>query len=297
MKIKILAPVAVTALFLMGGCSGKTITDKEVEKEPNQEKEVVKKEEVNPLLPAEFSKKVTDTLTTASGLKVVFKKQLNDVKPLKGDIVKVHYNGVLSNGKPFDNSYKRGQPFPFTLGQRQVIPGWDEGIALMGKGDMATLIIPPNLGYGDQDMGNGLIPPNSTLVFDVNLVDFTAGHRKYDITGKKPMITASGLKVYIIEPGDISKKPKVGQTAVANYAGYLTDGTKFDGSFDKNSPLEVPLGQGMVIKGWEEALLLMGVGSKYQVHIPPSLGYGAQGKGPIPGNSTLIFDMELVGIK
>ena len=240
---------------------------------------------------------VGDTQTTASGLKIVFKSIQNGAKPSAGDAVKVHYKGALANGKEFDNSYTRGQPLPFTLGKGQVIKGWDEGIALLGKGDKATLIIPPSLGYGAVDKGNGLIPANSTLVFDVELVDFTEAYKPYSTEGKDSIVTASGLKFFIIEQGDLSKKPMPGQTAVANYAGYLTNGTLFDASFGK-SPFEFPVGQGRVIKGWDEVIQLMGIGSKYRVVIPPSLGYGEGGAGSqIPGNATLIFDMELLGIK
>jgi FKBP-type peptidyl-prolyl cis-trans isomerase len=239
-----------------------------------------------------------DTQTTTSGLKVIFKNLNSGPKPSDGDVVKVHYKGTLANGKEFDNSYKRNEPIPFVLGQGQVIKGWDEGVALLGKGDKATFVIPPSLGYGDRDMGNGLIPANSTLIFDVELVDFIEGYKPYDITGKDSIVTASGLKFYVIEQGDLSKKPKPGQTAVANYAGYLTNGTKFDASFDRGQPFEFPVGQGRVIKGWDEVIQLMGIGSKYKVVIPPTLGYGAAGAGAqIPGNATLIFDMELLGIK
>ncbi len=240
---------------------------------------------------------IGDTQTLASGLKIVYKQRGTAAKPAAGDVVSVHYIGQLTNGSEFDNSVKRGQPISFTLGQGQVIKGWDEGIAQLGKGDKAVLIIPPSLGYGERNMGNGLIPANSTLIFDVELVDFKEGYKKFDETGKEAITTASGLKFYVIEEGDLSQKPKVGQTAVTHYAGYLTDGTKFDASYDRGQPFPVPVGQGQVIKGWDEILPLMGVGSKYKVIIPPDLGYGPQGSPPvIPANATLIFDMELISI-
>lgn len=76
----------------------------------------------------------------------------------------------------------------------------------------------------------------------------------------------------------------------------MTDGTKFDSSYDRNSPLSFTLGQGRVIQGWEQGLLDMCIGEKRKLTIPPELGYGARGVGPIPANSELIFDTELVGI-
>src|SRR5690554_3551739 len=111
----------------------------------------------------------TDTITTASGLKYVIWKKGNGEQAEAGDNVSVHYAGRLLDGSPFDDSYKRGQPFTFPLGGGRVIRGWDEGIAYLNVGDSATLIIPSELGYGAADRPT--IPANSTLVFDVELMD------------------------------------------------------------------------------------------------------------------------------
>ena len=88
----------------------------------------------------------------------------------KGKTVSVHYKGQLADGTVFDSSYKRNQPLDFTVGVGQVIPGWDEGIGLLQVGDKARLVIPSDLGYGSRGAG-GVIPPDATLVFDVELID------------------------------------------------------------------------------------------------------------------------------
>jgi peptidyl-prolyl cis-trans isomerase B (cyclophilin B) len=114
--------------------------------------------------------KATDTVTTASGLKYIVIKKGNGVKPKAGSTIKVHYTGKFLDGKVFDSSVQRNEPFSFAVGTGQVIKGWDEGLLLMSKGEKCVFIIPPQLGYGAG--GAGPIPPNSTLIFEVELIDF-----------------------------------------------------------------------------------------------------------------------------
>ena len=107
---------------------------------------------------------------TKSGLKYKDKKVGKGAEAKAGDTVTVHYKGWLDNGNVFDTSKKPGrEPFSFTLGGGQVIKGWDEGVAGMKPGGVRELVIPPDLGYGDMDMGE--IPPNSTLHFEVELLN------------------------------------------------------------------------------------------------------------------------------
>ena len=106
---------------------------------------------------------------TSSGLLYKFEKENNSHKPSNGNKVKVHYKGMLLDGTVFDSSFKRNQPIEFTLGVGQVIKGWDEGISLLGIGDKASFIIPSDLAYGAAGAG-GVIPPNATLVFEVELI-------------------------------------------------------------------------------------------------------------------------------
>ena len=108
-------------------------------------------------------------ITTDSGLKYTEIKEGTGATPQKGQTVTVHYTGTLEDGTKFDSSRDRGQPFSFKLGVGQVIKGWDEGLSTMKVGDRRKLIIPPDLGYGARGAG-GVIPPNATLIFDVELL-------------------------------------------------------------------------------------------------------------------------------
>ena len=110
-----------------------------------------------------------DTITTSSGLKYIIQKNGKGKKAENGKTVEVHYTGWLLDGKKFDSSRDRNETFEFTLGANQVIKGWDEGLALMRIGDKFRLIIPPELGYGDKGAGE-VIPPDATLIFDVELI-------------------------------------------------------------------------------------------------------------------------------
>lgn len=109
--------------------------------------------------------------------------------------------------------------------------------------------------------------------------------------------TASGLTYEDLTPGT-GATPQAGQTVVVHYTGWLTDGKKFDSSVDRGQPFTFPLGQGRVIKGWDEGVASMQVGGKRKLTIPPELGYGARGfPGAIPPNSTLVFEVELLGVQ
>jgi len=110
--------------------------------------------------------------TTPSGLQFAITAQGKGAQPTAGQVVVVHYRGTFMDGKEFDSSYSRNEPFAFTLGRRQVIKGWDEAFSMLRVGDKASLIVPPELAYGEKQRGT--IAPNSTLRFDVEILDVKA---------------------------------------------------------------------------------------------------------------------------
>ena len=240
--------------------------------------------------------KIGVEISTESGLKYINETLGEGDIPNKGDVVVVHYTGTLEDGTKFDSSVDRGQPFEFPVGVGRVIKGWDEALSTMKVGGKRKLIIPAELGYGARGAG-GIIPPNATLIFDVELLEIRAAFvdKDFALPGKE-MNYDSGLKTILHKDGS-GATPTPGQTVVVHYKGFLGDGTQFDSSHDRGQPFSFAIGSGNVIKGWDEGLSYMKVGEKRTLIIPPELGYGEPGRGPIPPNSTLVFEVELVDIK
>lgn len=358
----------------------------------------------------------TEVVTTASGLKYsVLAKGEGGESPARGDRVRVHYTGWLEDGTVFDSSVQRGVPAEFGVGH--VIDGWNEGLELMSVGDRFKFTIPGALGYGAEGTPDGAIPPNATLIFEVELLEITARtmphlpwtveagealttedgtsyrllaagegrtfegaevvvldfafwsdegqalqstamngrpllvspaqlplpflvelssgmragtHLHFRVASKsipglgfddfehvvgqikvlsvldfaKPEFTVpadeelttteSGLRYKILSEGGPFRAGATAQVA-AHYAGWLTDGTQFDASYDRGRPLTGSL-MGL-IDGWKEGMRLVGRGGKIILVIPPELGYGDQTKASIPAGSTLVFVIELIDFR
>lgn len=129
---------------------------------------------------------------------------------------------------------------------------------------------------------------------DKELSAMEAQQSRIDKEYPNAVTTPSGLKYVVVEEGTGSETPSNGATVKAHYTGKLLNGTKFDSSYDRGQPISFPVGAGRVIKGWDEAFLTMKKGEKRILIIPPKLGYGPSGRGPIPPNATMVFDVELV---
>jgi peptidylprolyl isomerase len=246
-----------------------------------------------------------------------------------GDGLHFTYTGWLADGKQFERR-DREHVASMRLGWGQPIVGLDEGMDGMKRGGKRKIWVPAKAGYGVRG-SPPQVPPNSDLVFEVELLLLVTPEKAAELTDdakkrmsedekklraefiaqqtkpptgkdvpeaeRKEFATVSGVKYVDERIGD-------GRDAVAGcyvdvlYVGRLTNGSKFDSRLTKESPFVFMLGAGKVIKGWDEGLLGMKVGGKRRLVIPPEMGYGKTGAGDkIPPNSTLIFDVELLRVR
>ena len=234
-----------------------------------------------------------DYTTTESGLAIAVTEEGTGEAAEAGDIVRVNYTGMLADGTVFDSSEGR-DPFRFMLGQGQVIPGWDEGIAMLQEGGQARLIIPPDLAYGEAGAG-AAIPPNATLFFEVELVEILEGgpQTPTEVDADDLETTESGLQYAVLEEGS-GDTPELGQPVRVHLTMWLEDGTRISSTLDEGEPATFPLREGQLFPGLVEGIAMMQVGETRQLIIPPDLAFGEQGAGGLPPDTTLIIEVELL---
>ncbi len=200
----------------------------------------------------------------------------------KGDVISAGYRGWLyESGVEFDSS-KTKAPISFRVGDAGVIRAWQEGLLGMTEGAHRILLAPPAFGYGKE--GNGPIPANATLGFDIQIL-------RVDKKGNKAV-----LAIQEKQAGD-GLGAKDGDKLEIHYTGTFLNGVKFDSSRDRGQTFNITLGTDRVIKGFEQGLRGMKQGQRRIVTIPYDLAYGEKGAGAvIPPFATLVFDLEIVKI-
>ncbi len=243
----------------------------------------------------------SDYNTTDSGIKYAVITEGSGATPEEGEVVNVHFVAWTEEDLAMFGDSREGAPLEFTLGREEILSGWDEAVGLMQEGEKTQFILPPELAFGAEGVP-GLVAPDSNVIFELELVSVspapptpTPAPPPASIAEEDYRDTKNGVKIYTIEEGD-GEAPQLGDTVSVHYRLWLEDGTQIDNSYDRGQPFPFVIGAGSTIPGWEEGVLNMVNGETAQIIVPPALGYGEADSGPIPGNSTLIFEITIVDI-
>lgn len=207
--------------------------------------------------------------------------------------VTLHYSGYLADSTLFETRAVDDVPLTIQLTRENVIAGWFEGIQGMRKGGVRRLTVPPHLAYGSVGI-QGIIPPDATLRFDIELHDWQDVPTRWELRSGDWITRSDGLR-YGIHRNGKGRKPQPGDRLTLHYSGYLEDGRIFDSSVYRGQPFEIVIGMGTLIPGWESTLLDMIPGERRTVFIPPQLAFGQAGyANRIPPDATIRFDIELI---
>ena len=230
--------------------------------------------------------------STSSGLLYVIDEVGTGNQPTGDQVVAINVKEFLLNGDLIFDSGVR----PFISQLSGLFPGLRESVGLLQKGGKGTFIVPSALAFGTS--GSGGIPPNSPLLFEIELIDVQPDLLTYETllfeeylaaNNLTAQTTASGLQYVVEEPGS-GGNPTAGSLVQVNYKGYFLDGEVFDQT--NGTPLTISLGS--VIPGWTEGIPLFQKGGKGVLLIPSNLAYGANGSGSIRANTPILFDIELI---
>ncbi|KAJ7976548.1 Peptidylprolyl isomerase [Quillaja saponaria] len=216
--------------------------------------------------------------------KKILKRGISWQTPFPGDEVEVHFSGHVENGASLESSHDKETPFRFKLGQCEVIKGWDEGVASMKKGETAIFKIPSELAYGE--VGSPpLVPPNSNLIFEIEMLSWTAIR---DLTGD------GGIMKKIIKEGDGWATPREADEVLVKYEARLESGMVVSGS---EEGVEFNIGDGYLCPAMSKAVKTMRKGEKAELAVKFSYGFRPEIDGCLHVDSNLTIDLELVSWK
>jgi peptidylprolyl isomerase len=261
---------------------------------------------------------------TEDGIYFIPEKQGSGKSPAAGQMVSIHLTVSLVDGTRIFSSHDRGEPIEFEFGKKFDTEGLEKGIGMMKKGGKAKVIVPSEMAYGAESRGN-LVDAYSTIVYDIELMNIRSAedyrkeqdklreqreaeeakikeNEKQQIRqylkdqGLQGAPSVTGLYYIETEEGT-GAQAEAGKTVRVHYTGTLFDGRKFDSSLDRGEPFQFVLGEGQVIKGWDEGIARMKEGGKAILIIPSWLAYGKRGAGQdIDPDTPLRFDVELVEV-
>ena len=270
---------------------------------------------------ANAQKAVKYSKSKTTGLSYVMHKSNKGSKLKLDDVVTLHIKYVTSKDSLVFDSWKMGKPVQLKITKAAFKGDLMDGLTLLTVGDSASFLINADSLFIKTFAAPrpSFIDSNSFLNFTVKIISSTteAALKAEELKAEKdnamkeneviakyiadqkitPSKTSTGLMYIISEPGT-GEQATAGKTVKVHYTGRLLDGTKFDSSLDRNDPIEFKLGQGMVIKGWDEGIALLKVGGKALLIIPSNLAYGSRGAGGvIPPFAPLTFEVELVSVQ
>jgi peptidylprolyl isomerase len=238
-----------------------------------------------------------DYETTDSGLQIYVIEEGEGDAPAEGQPVRVDFTAWFTDGTRLDSTIDAGQSLVFALGTDQLFPGLSEAVSTMRVGGQSQFLIPADLAFGAE--GTGGIPPNSDLIFLVDLLEVLppAPAGPVEVDEDEYVADDAGFQIADIEEGS-GDPAEAGDLAEFHVTGWLQeDGTKILSSYDQGEPIQLPVSSGQALPGWDAGLTGMREGGVRQVIVPPELGFGEAGAGDVvPPNASLIWLIELVSL-
>jgi len=237
--------------------------------------------------------------TTPSGLQVTEVEHGDGSIAKKGDVMSILYTASFKDGRVFDSQQDAEAPYRFRVGMKQLLPGFDEGVATMRAGARRELLLPPEIAYGQEGLA-GTVPPDSWIKIDVKVLKIEPSPpppEPWNEVGYEITTLSSGLQYIDFVVGD-GKSPTPDSSVGIHFSAFLDDGTLFDSTVTRGQPIEFKLSESPLIEGLRQGLMTMREGGSRKLIIPPFLAYGEKGfKDIVPPNATLIYDVELIVVQ